>query len=331
MTPFDLRPLAIGELLDRVFTLYRRHLSTFVGIMAVPALFGLAMAVSVLTLQHLYMPMLTPENRGLDAQINSPQFAMTVLGIAAGYIVLIVLYWTAYTLALGAATFAVSEIYAGREISIAGAFDRARTRVWRLMLLALLWMLLIIVPGMSLIAVGAAFVAVAAVRQTPEVMILGVLIMMIGGVVFIGAFIYLSLRYSMSAASLMLEGTSASGALRRSAFLTRGYLGRVFLVSLVAAMLAYTAAMLLQMPFNVASAVMGKTSALGFWLDMTGAVCGTIGNILTAPVMVIGVAVLYYDLRVRKEALDLQVMMSALENPGGGLPMTPPASPALPN
>src|SRR5262249_24905389 len=52
VTPYELRPLAIGELLDRVFSLYRRHLSTFVGIMAVPALASLKMALGTLVLQH---------------------------------------------------------------------------------------------------------------------------------------------------------------------------------------------------------------------------------------------------------------------------------------
>ncbi len=328
MTPFELRPLALGELLDRVFSLYRRHLSTFAGIMAVPSLFNLALAVSILTIQHLNAPLFTPGNPRLDAQIaamfDSPRLATTILAIAGGYMVFVVLYWIVYMLALGAATFAVSEIYAGRDISIAGAFGSARRLIGRLMLLGLIWILAIIVPGMLLIAIGAAIVAV---RQTPETVLLGVLFVMVGALVFLGALIYLSLRYSMSAPALVLEGISAPGALRRSSFLTRGYLGRVFLVSLVAAMLAYTAAMLFQMPFNVAAAVMGKTSAVGFWLDLTGAVCGAIGHTLTAPAMVIGVAVLYYDLRVRKEALDLQTMMSALDSPGGGLPLAPPALP----
>lgn len=44
MTPLDLRPLTIGEMLDRAFTLYRRHWTLFVGIMAV---FALRYAVSV--------------------------------------------------------------------------------------------------------------------------------------------------------------------------------------------------------------------------------------------------------------------------------------------
>jgi hypothetical protein len=42
MTVMDLRPLSLAELLDRAFTLYRRHLWLLVGIMAVPAVIGLA-------------------------------------------------------------------------------------------------------------------------------------------------------------------------------------------------------------------------------------------------------------------------------------------------
>ena len=32
----DLRPLAVGELFDRAFVLYRRHFSLFVGITSAP-------------------------------------------------------------------------------------------------------------------------------------------------------------------------------------------------------------------------------------------------------------------------------------------------------
>jgi hypothetical protein len=76
--------------------------------------------------------------------------------------------------------------------------------------------------------------------------------------------------------------------------------------------------------------VAGPLTVAGFWLAMVGAVAGTMAQTLTAPIMVIGVAVLYYDFRVRKEALDLHVMMSALDSQDGGLSMTPPPSPALP-
>ena len=43
----DLRPLTLGELLDRSFSLYRRHFWLFVGIMALPSLLGLAFGLLV--------------------------------------------------------------------------------------------------------------------------------------------------------------------------------------------------------------------------------------------------------------------------------------------
>jgi hypothetical protein len=35
----------------------------------------------------------------------------------------------------------------------------------------------------------------------------------------------------------------------------------------------------------------------------------------SGPLMKIGLAMLYYDLRIRKEALDLQMMLEALDAP----------------
>jgi hypothetical protein len=46
-----------------------------------------------------------------------------------------------------------------------------------------------------------------------------------------------------------------------------------------------------------------------------------IAGILVIPVVTIAGAILYYDLRVRKEAFDLQVMMAPLAGPvTAGLP-----------
>ena len=51
MEAADLRPLSLGELLDRTFRLYRNHFALFVGIMAIPAAFWLPLNVLVLTYQ----------------------------------------------------------------------------------------------------------------------------------------------------------------------------------------------------------------------------------------------------------------------------------------
>src|SRR5260370_38442849 len=46
MSALDLRPLSIGELLDRTFSLYRRNFLLFIGISAIPQLLVLAMRLS---------------------------------------------------------------------------------------------------------------------------------------------------------------------------------------------------------------------------------------------------------------------------------------------
>ena len=48
MTAFDLRPLSLGEILDRTFGLYRRYFLLFIGISAIPQVLVLAMSLASL-------------------------------------------------------------------------------------------------------------------------------------------------------------------------------------------------------------------------------------------------------------------------------------------
>jgi len=111
-------------------------------------------------------------------------------------------------------------------------------------------------------------------------------------------------------------------AIIRSIALTQGLKVRAFLLMICATMVAYAAMMILQMPFLIASFVVGPETKTGFWLNMTGTATGTAGQALTAPLVAIGVVVLYFEARVRHEALDLQVMTEAL---GAPTPAAPPA------
>jgi hypothetical protein len=46
MATLDLRPLSLGELLDRTFTLYRGHFLLFLGISAIPQVFVLVIQLA---------------------------------------------------------------------------------------------------------------------------------------------------------------------------------------------------------------------------------------------------------------------------------------------
>jgi hypothetical protein len=295
----DLRPLSIGELFDRAFVLYRRHFWLFVGITAVPGVFALALTLLQSAIQN-------PATQGIDP--DSPEFeaaALAMLWPIAGVLVVIVLYFVVYMVALGATTFAVSEVYLGRTATIAQVYGRMKGRVG-----SLLWLLFLVSGRLFAIWMLAAIVIGMAAAINP---VFGAITML--AVVGAGGLLtlFLMLRYGVSVPALVLEGHGARAAIKRSIELTRGRLGRVFLLVICATMVTYGTLMLFQGPFVGMAMFIGVDTWPGFWLNVAGAVLGTIGTTVTSPFMIIGLALIYYDARIREEGFDLEVMLAALD------------------
>jgi hypothetical protein len=70
----------------------------------------------------------------------------------------------------------------------------------------------------------------------------------------------------------------------------------------------------------MAAAIAGPDTPLAFWLNLIGAVTGALAGAVSGPVMIIAFAVLYYDVRIRSEGLDLQIIMSKLGTPPAPAP-----------
>src|SRR3984885_3737301 len=102
MDATELRPLTLGELLDRTFRLYRNNFWLFAGIMAIPSAFSVPFSVVMFSMQG---PTIVP-GRPL------PTFAA---GAVIFTVVFLCLFWGVYAMAIGAATFAVSESYLGQK------------------------------------------------------------------------------------------------------------------------------------------------------------------------------------------------------------------------
>ena len=68
--------------------------------------------------------------------------------------------------------------------------------------------------------------------------------------------------------------------------------------------------LLLVVPFTVLAGLAGIKNAplMQFWLFMSN-VSNAIASALVSPILLIATSVYYFDLRVRKEAFDLQFMM----------------------
>lgn len=311
---YDLRPLSLAELLDRAFGIYRRHFPLFVGIMALPSLVMLVLSVGMQLADAPRPPMSGAEPDPAEL------IGAAIWGISA-FTAMMILYWVTYAVALGGSTYAVSKLYREQAPTIAESYGSLRGRVGRLA-----WLLFIVFVRlfgvMLLFGIAAAFLATFFGMLTP---VLAVVVAVAALAVAMLLFCWMVLRYSVVVPPAVLEDNTARESVRRSIDLTRGHLLRVLVVVVFSLVVNYAALMLLQGPFFVAAVVAGPETAAGFWLNMAGVVMGSIAAALTSPLGVVLMAVLYYDLRIRKEGLDLEMMISDLRG-DGAFPPAPPDS-----
>jgi hypothetical protein len=185
-------------------------------------------------------------------------------------------------IATAATVFVISESYLGRALSAGEAFRRAVPYVWRLIGLSILsglviglGMILLVVPGMILLS--------GLILGTPV---------------------------------LVLENSAGPGtAMGRSWALSKGFKGKLFLLLLTMIALVYVP--ILAVGF-LAGIVLGLTGLSGGAAAQSDAativipVVAGLVQILVYPMIYCALTVSYYDLRVRKEAFDLEVLENAL-------------------
>jgi len=277
MADLDLRPLSLGEILDRTFFVYRRNFLLFVGITALPQLLVLGFKLA-----QIFM---TGGTKG--PRLSQPDFtALGLIGILIG----VIFYLVAYLYTHGGTVYAVSDLYLGRPTSIGAALRRMHGEAANLFGVLLL-------NGLA----------------------------MLGGFIFlIVPGVYIACRLATCVPAALLENLGPGDSLRRSYSLTKDFAGRSFVIFLLYVAILYGALLLFAFPFIFAIAFSGKDPAmLVIWAALSQ-VGSTIATVLVTPIFTIATTVFYYDLRVRKEAFDLQMMM----NPGGSVS---PAGAAVPS
>jgi hypothetical protein len=308
----DLRPLSLSELLDRTFTYYRRNFWLFVGIMAIPQLFVVAMSILFEEVQQLGRA--GPAATGIDWL--TPQ---VIIGFAVGFILFLTVFSVVYLFAQGATALAVSDVHLGRAATIRGSYQEMKRHLWRLFLL--INAICLRLAGVAMLFIGgiaAIAVAVGLVSSNGLAGALGIFLGILAILASIVLFFLLGLRYSLATPALLLEDLKAGEAIRRSVFLARGNLGRIFLMSFLMSMVSWTASAICQGPFMVLAAVLAIKSrgVVPMWVSVPGDVAAGVGRALGAPLLMIGLALIYYDARVRKEGFDLQQMLESIEQQG---------------
>jgi hypothetical protein len=307
----ELRPLSLGELLDRTFTYYREHFWTFVGIMAPAQIVVIAANVVVQAFMHPAAPVGTSTANPAQAlALLVPFYAAMTVSVVVGSI--------AHAVALAASSTAVSKFHLGGNITIKEAYQGLSGSIARLAgLYGLLFLITIgtyalLMVGMVFFAgfaalVGKAFGAAGAVMTV----VLGFVIIVATLVAMVLAFVLL-LRFALSIPALVLEHLGPVRALRRSSFLAKGSVGRIFLACVLMYLIVLVVGFTFEAPFLAAGLLMGyKFNHNPLWLNAPTVIAGGIGSALSYPILTIVLPLFYYEARVRKEGFDLQVMMSA--------------------
>jgi hypothetical protein len=191
----------------------------------------------------------------------------------------------------------------------------------------LLWILIgLRALGIFVILTGA--VGIGAALGTLVHPVIAGMAVVLAMVVGFGLIVWMLLRYAVSVPAAVLEDQSASDSIARSIELTKGSLLRVFVLMVFTVVVTYAALFLFQAPFIVAAMVAGPETTAGFWLNLVGVVTGSIGSALTGPLAVVAMAVLYYDLRIRNEGLDVELLVAKLGQAGSA--QSGPSSAVLP-
>jgi hypothetical protein len=290
----QLRPLGVGDIVDRVFALYRAKPVLFLAIATVPYLIlvlvivglGLAFATSFLGLISVINE--AAEGRTPDVSTLASGMATFIVFVLVVVIVAIVVL-SAQSAALIAA---FSHQYLGRQTTIGEAFREGLAAAPSVIGAGLLLFVLIV-------AMWIALAILMAVTQHVVVVIVAT----VGGIV---ATIYIAASALVAPVVATIEHAGPAQALRRSWTLSDGHRWRILGLQLLLGLLNGVISILLSTIFVTSLVSDPNTRAIA-----TQAV-NVIANIAWTPVQWGTFAILYYDLRVRREAFDLTLAAEAL-------------------
>src|SRR5262249_23309786 len=135
---------------------------------------------------------------------------------------------------------------------------------------------------------------------------IGFVIGLLGALTIYALLIRLYLQYSLSIQACLLENTGVNDSVKRSSFLSKGSLWRIFLIYLLMWIIGFALSFALHFPAEVLLG-RGVLPAI-MWRFVATFVAYT----LSFPISTIAISLVYYDQRVRKEAFDLQLMMESM-------------------
>jgi hypothetical protein len=296
---FDLQPMSTGDILDRTVRLYRRHFLHTLAIVSLPHI--------------LIVPIWALAGVGAWTRGGAPpwQNPAVMVGLALFGLVYLWLHFVS----MGALARSVSERFLGGTLTIWAAYSAVLRRS-----LSLIWayFLTTLAGGLVLGAGVAAFAgAILAAQRFPTTV--GYVVAAVSGIaalVAVAVAVRIFFRSFLVTQVIVIEDIRGWAAFKRSWALMRSCIRKAGMILLFSIVVAFVISFLFNVPAGMVMALKPGWSVM-----MLGRLLDSIGQILSAPILMISFTLLYYDSRIRQEAFDLEMMAKNLGvSPGPSAP-----------
>ena len=305
------RPLAIGEILDGAIRAIRSNPRTMVGfsaiVIAVLALIATApQALLLSTLQN--SPLTDPSG---TQRIESSDVAALIGAGGLSLLVNVLEYVLATTTVSALLIVAVDGAVRGQTLHPGQLWKRVRPRIFAVIGLAIVVPL--VMPFVVLLALLPGLIVIF-IPGGSALTVIGVLLLVVGGLIGIAGCLALYLSFwAVAAPALLLEQIGVFASLARSFRLVRGSFWRVLGIGLLTALITSIIRQLFVLPFGLIGALLSSTQdSDSFAGSLIQLLVSDVGTILAGAVLypfAAGVsALLYLDLRMRREGLDVDLM-----------------------
>ncbi|HSB01845.1 MAG TPA: hypothetical protein VLE49_14435 [Anaerolineales bacterium] len=278
-----LRPLRLGELLDRAIRLYRGNFLTFIGIIAV-------VYVPLTVLQTAAQALVSSSTLMGDSSAPESRLIYSSIGTLAVFILLFAQIIFVQGVAAGALTRAVADSYLGKKTSILDAYRGMGSS-----LLTLVGALLLL----GIIAIG--------------ILIWWIVVPCIGWFTGLGMWLFvLAVILPLLPPAVVLEHQGAFDALRRTWSLARRrfwpLLGCVFILYLFSWIVVNGPALIANVLLIQLFESFGDQT---MQLVLTSVIQGLVSLVFALiylPLQLTAITLVYFDLRVRTEGFDLAIL-----------------------
>lgn len=311
-----LRPLTVSEIIGGAFAALRANpRAMFLPALLVMGVLGGVSAVLTYALQN--STLLDLDGPGTtQGTVEALLILPALVTLSPSTLITTIVSIVANGLLTGLLIVTVSRAVLGRVASPGQAWAQTRGRIWALLGQALLITLIETVPP-----AGATLVATALLRQvlgnntgsSGEVLLV-ILVILLVLLVWVLITVFLVVRLFLAPAALILENTSVASSIRRSWTLTRGsfwrVLGALVLMGLIAWLVAGAIGIVAGVGGGVVTVLQPGSATVAASVVMLAT---TLATALVMPFTASVAALIYIDLRMRKEGLDIELRRAAAQ------------------